>query len=71
MYTIPADDYADVLREIAAFVKRMADAERHHAAIVYNGKKIETAKAEYCAKQLDHLSETIGTQMTVIGKGAA
>ena len=69
MYRILADDHCDVLREIADFVTRMANAERHHASIVHKGKKIGTAKAEHCARQLDHLAYTIRTQMQVITPG--
>lgn len=66
MYRIIAADYGDALREIAAFAKRMADAERHHASIVYKGKKIESAKAAHCANQLDYLAQTLSEQMEIV-----
>ena len=68
-YRIHADDYSDVLRQIGEFVSRMAAAERHHASIVHKGKKIETAKAEHCAMQLDYLAETIMENMEVVVPG--
>src|SRR3990167_6967633 len=68
-YQILANTNRQVLDEIAAFVKRAADAERHHAEILHKGKKIATERSLYAANCLDQIAKDIGEQMEIVQPG--